>query len=285
MLRPDAQCPSTRRMAGGSRARRLLCRLRHVRSDFPSTFAPRLHSASLLLWTRDRSVSSRPLGLAPPRPAGCAESLDRRARCCRTAAANAATVETLRQGRDLGDGADPAGGLCGVGADFGLGSARLRRRRVHADAEGSAGAEDRYRHDLARHRRARHAGGRRRPETRRGGRRRAGCGRPRRMSPRPPKMAATWSPRKPTPRVCAWVSRARGRDTGFGASIAWDEAPSPKRGLSLSLRQSVGGAATGGKDALFSREALTQTGLRTEGSGVADMRAERFVPGPERGRS
>ena len=83
----------------------------------------------------------------------------------------------------------------------------------------------------------------------------------------------------------AWVSRARGRDTGFGASIAWDEAPSPKRGLSLSLRQSVGGAATGGKDALFSREVLTQTGLRTEGSGVADMRAERFVPGPERERS
>ena len=53
-------------------------------------------------------------------------------------------------------------------------------------------------------------------------------------------------------------------DTGFGASIAWDPAPSSKRGLSLSLRQSVGGSATGGTDALFSREAMD--GLAANGN-------------------
>ena len=46
------------------------------------------------------------------------------------------------------------------------------------------------------------------------------------------------------------------RDSGFGGTIAWDPAPSSNRGLSLSLRQSVGGSATGGKDALFSREVM-----------------------------
>ena len=54
-------------------------------------------------------------------------------------------------------------------------------------------------------------------------------------------------------------------DTGFGASIAWDPAPSSKRGLSLSLRQSVGGSPAGGTDALFSREVLD--GLAANGNG------------------
>ena len=45
-------------------------------------------------------------------------------------------------------------------------------------------------------------------------------------------------------------------DSGFEASVAWDQAPSSKRGLSLTLRQSVGGPATGGQEALFSREVM-----------------------------
>ena len=55
------------------------------------------------------------------------------------------------------------------------------------------------------------------------------------------------------------------RDSGFGGTIAWDPAPSSNRGLSLSLRQSVGGSATGGKDALFSREVME--GLAANGNG------------------
>ena len=45
-------------------------------------------------------------------------------------------------------------------------------------------------------------------------------------------------------------------DTGFGASVAWDRAPSSKRGLSLTVRHSAGGSATGGTEALFSREVM-----------------------------
>ena len=61
-------------------------------------------------------------------------------------------------------------------------------------------------------------------------------------------------------------------DTGYGASIAWDPAPSSKRGLSLSLRQSVGGSATGGKDALFSREVMD--GLGANGNSGGNRRLE-----------
>ena len=61
-------------------------------------------------------------------------------------------------------------------------------------------------------------------------------------------------------------------DTGFGASIAWDPAPSSKRGLSLSLRQSVGGSPAGGEDALFSREAMD--GLAANGNGGGNRRLE-----------
>ena len=61
-------------------------------------------------------------------------------------------------------------------------------------------------------------------------------------------------------------------DTGYGASIAWDPAPSSKRGLSLSLRQSVGGSATGGTDALFSREAMD--GLGANGNSGGNQRLE-----------
>ena len=61
-------------------------------------------------------------------------------------------------------------------------------------------------------------------------------------------------------------------DSGFGGTIAWDPAPSSKRGLSLTLRQSVGGSATGGKDALFSREAMD--GLGANGNSGGNQRLE-----------
>ena len=61
-------------------------------------------------------------------------------------------------------------------------------------------------------------------------------------------------------------------DTGFGGTIAWDPAPSSNRGLSLTLRQSFGGSATGGKDELFSREAMD--GLAANGNGGGNRRLE-----------
>ena len=42
------------------------------------------------------------------------------------------------------------------------------------------------------------------------------------------------------------------QDEGFAASLAWDPAPSSERGPSLSLSQTMGGAATGGMEALLS---------------------------------
>ena len=62
------------------------------------------------------------------------------------------------------------------------------------------------------------------------------------------------------------------RDSGFGGTIAWDPAPSSNRGLSLTLRQSFGGSATGGKAALFSREAMD--GLAVNGNGGGNRRLE-----------
>ena len=78
-------------------------------------------------------------------------------------------------------------------------------------------------------------------------------------------------------------------DTGFGASVAWDQAPSSKRGLSLTVRHSVGGSATGGKDALFSREVMD--GLAANGNQRLEGRVgyglavygERFTGTPELG--
>ena len=78
-------------------------------------------------------------------------------------------------------------------------------------------------------------------------------------------------------------------DTGFGASVAWDQAPSSKRGLSLTVRHSVGGSAAGGKDALFSREVMD--GLAANGNQRLEGRVgyglavygERFTGTPELG--
>ena len=61
-------------------------------------------------------------------------------------------------------------------------------------------------------------------------------------------------------------------DTGYGASIAWDPAPSSKRGLSLSLRQSFGGSASDGTSALFSREVMD--GLAANGNSGGNRRLE-----------
>ena len=61
-------------------------------------------------------------------------------------------------------------------------------------------------------------------------------------------------------------------DSGFGGTIAWDPAPSSKRGPLLSLRQTFGGSATGGTDALFSREAMD--GLAANGNSGGNRRLE-----------
>ena len=86
------------------------------------------------------------------------------------------------------------------------------------------------------------------------------------------------------------IHEAKGfSDTGFGASVAWDQAPSSKRGPSLTVRHSVGGSATGGKDALFSREVMD--GLAANGNQRLEGRVgyglavygERFTGTPELG--
>ena len=78
-------------------------------------------------------------------------------------------------------------------------------------------------------------------------------------------------------------------DTGFGASVAWDQAPSSKRGLSLTVRHSAGGSATGGTEALFSREVMD--GLAANGNQRLEGRVgyglavygDRFTGTPELG--
>ena len=61
-------------------------------------------------------------------------------------------------------------------------------------------------------------------------------------------------------------------DTGYQASVGYDPAPSSDLGLSLSLRQSFGGSATGGKDTLFSREVMD--GLAANGNDGGSQRLE-----------
>ncbi len=48
------------------------------------------------------------------------------------------------------------------------------------------------------------------------------------------------------------------KDRGFAASLAFDPDPSTERGLSLALRQERGGASSGGLDALFQTEPLSE---------------------------
>ena len=64
-------------------------------------------------------------------------------------------------------------------------------------------------------------------------------------------------------------------DTSYQVSIGYDPVPPSKRGLSLSLHQSFGGSATGGKDALFSRKVMV--GLAADGNDGGSLRLERKV--------
>ena len=58
------------------------------------------------------------------------------------------------------------------------------------------------------------------------------------------------------------------KDRGFAASLAFDPDPDPERGLSLALRQEMGGQAKGGLDALFRADPLEDRA----GSGEAAAR-------------
>ena len=59
------------------------------------------------------------------------------------------------------------------------------------------------------------------------------------------------------------------RERGFSGSLAWDPAPSSKRGPALTLTQTVGGSATGGADALLARGTLAGLAAQPD-SGAGD---------------
>ena len=66
------------------------------------------------------------------------------------------------------------------------------------------------------------------------------------------------------------------REFGLSGSLAFDPSPSSDRGPSLSLRQTVGAAATGGVDALYGRD--TMAGLAAgDGTGAADPLGRRSL--------
>ena len=62
------------------------------------------------------------------------------------------------------------------------------------------------------------------------------------------------------------------RDRGVAGSLAWDPPPSNGRGPKLTLRQTVGAGASGGKDALLSRTTLE--GLAANDNGAGRRRLE-----------
>ena len=82
------------------------------------------------------------------------------------------------------------------------------------------------------------------------------------------------------------------RERGITAALSFDPLPSTERGLSVSLRQTLGAASTGGADALMGRETLTGLGANdnsdarrlelTVGYGIA-MFGGRFTGTPELG--
>ena len=67
-------------------------------------------------------------------------------------------------------------------------------------------------------------------------------------------------------------------DRGLSASIAFDPDPSNGRGLSLSLKQDLGGTATGGLDALFAHEAPGRQGAFGGGAGRWTVEAAWGLP-------
>ena len=82
------------------------------------------------------------------------------------------------------------------------------------------------------------------------------------------------------------------RERGLTAALSFDPRPSTERGLTLSLRQTLGAASTGGADALLGRETLAGLGASdssdarrlelTAGYGIA-MFGGRFTGTPELG--
>ena len=82
------------------------------------------------------------------------------------------------------------------------------------------------------------------------------------------------------------------RERGITAALTFDPRPSTDRGLTMSLRQTLGAASTGGADALMGRETLTGLGANdnggarrlelTAGYGIA-MFGDRFTGTPEIG--
>ncbi len=64
------------------------------------------------------------------------------------------------------------------------------------------------------------------------------------------------------------------RNFGISGSFAWDPDPASNRGPSLSLRQTAGGAAAGGMDALLGRETLAGLAANDNGSGLQNRRLE-----------
>ena len=60
------------------------------------------------------------------------------------------------------------------------------------------------------------------------------------------------------------------RERGFSGSLAWEEKPSSDRGAKLTLTQTVGGASSGGADALLSRGTLEGLAANDNGEGGND---------------
>ncbi len=64
------------------------------------------------------------------------------------------------------------------------------------------------------------------------------------------------------------------RDRGVAGSLAWDPPPSNGRGPKLTLTQTVGAGASGGKDALLSRTTLEGLAANDNGDALAQSRLE-----------
>ena len=63
-------------------------------------------------------------------------------------------------------------------------------------------------------------------------------------------------------------------ERGFAGSVAWDPDPSSERGIAVSLRQTVGGASTGGVNALFRRRTLEGLAANDDGDDLDRRRLE-----------
>ena len=64
------------------------------------------------------------------------------------------------------------------------------------------------------------------------------------------------------------------RDRGIAGSLAWDPPPSTGRGPKLTLRQTVGAGASGGKDALLSRTTLEGLAANDNGDDLGQRRLD-----------